>query len=302
MKGDCHIAPRQTLGFTLIEIMAAVFLTSIVMALAISFQVSLGRGTSAARERLRYQRQAVTLLDRVARDLAGAYFIARADQTEATDHPWIFLADDLTGDGSSSAKSNAVKFVTRNYQPQSLEEHASELAVTSYFLAKNEDDPGYRLLLWRKPRVPLVYDPEYPSPDDPLSEIVGENLASFELSFIDMNGGESNTWDSTQREGFDSIPLAVRIEIAMIDPNADPDDLSAEIEPDDLEYSDSPDEDGDRLFSKTVILPVRPLDWLVLEEETYKAANDAGELPDDDESEDDSSHGNSDTEPEPPEL
>jgi type II secretory pathway component PulJ len=277
---------RRSGGFTLIEILAASMLTAIVMGVAVSFQVSLGRATAAARETLRYKRHAVTLLDRIGRDLAGAYFIARPDNLDPLNHPWIFVASDLSGDGSFTNKSNAVKFVTRNYQPQGLEEHASDIAVMSYFLDKVEGEPGYQLLRWRKARMPQLYDPEYPSPDDPLCEVVGENIRSFQMSFIDMTGGEAMSWDSAEREGFDSIPLAVKIEIAMLDPNAETLEDDLEFDSEDYEDLDSDIEpfSGEReegVFSKTVILPVRPLDWLILEQETYKAADDAGQIEDD---------------------
>ncbi len=291
-------------GFTLIEVMAAVLLTSIVISVAVAFQVNLGSATRTARERLRTQRHAVALLDRVARDLAGTYFIAPSETDAAGTHPWIFLSRPSLSEGE---KSDAVKFVTRNYQPVNLDGHASDLAVVAYYLNPAEDEPGHQLMRWRNIRMPEVYDPTFPEADDPNAEVIGENLSSFAVSFIDAKGTEVSTWSSAGKGDLAALPAAVKLEIAMIDPErTDPDDDTSQ-RADDYEEEDEEDEEDEGesfdvdTFSKVVVLPLRPLDWSFLESQVRAGAEEEVTDSEDDEgdgSEDDDSNEDFDLEPE----
>lgn len=262
-----HLAPRTVRGFTMIEVLAAVLLTSIVISVAVSFQLNLGTTTAIARERLRTQRHAVALLDRISRDLAGAYFIAATDSAARKTNPWIFLSDrHFSEDGNA----DAIKFITRNYRPQDLDGHNSDLAVVAYYLNPMEDSRGYELMRWRKPHMPQAYDPTFPELDDPDADVVGENLAYFGLSMIDVTGAEVPEWNSSLKQGRAALPIGVTIEIAMLDPreiDADPDaDEDDDFDPDDE------NELGANIYSKTVVLPLRPLDWAFLESEARAGA------------------------------
>ena len=297
-------AKSSRVGFTLIEVMAAVVLSAIVMSIAVSFQINLGSAMDAARERLRTQRQAVALLDRLARDLASTYFIAPSERVKAGVNPWVFV----TGrDFAADDKSDKIKFITRNYQPQNLDRHASDLAVVAYYLTEELDRPGYRLMRWRDTHMPEAYDPSFPAEDSPQSDIIGENLASFTLSLIDSGGAEVPDWNAMRKRGAKSLPVAVKIEISMlnqneIDPNYDPDAFEDEVDDfEDLEIDDERDSDR-KIYSKLVILPLRPLDWSFLESQTRtaltrNAALDASDEDDEDsDDEDDEDSDDSDDE------
>ena len=142
---------RRRAGFTLIEVLGAVLLSAIVITIVLSFQINLGSAMQNSRERLREQRQAVALLDRVARDLLGSYFIAPSQlQATTQQSPWIFLTvQDFLEEQNDPKSSNAIKFITRNYVPASFEGHSSDLAVVAYYIEPQEDRPGYKLMRWR---------------------------------------------------------------------------------------------------------------------------------------------------------
>jgi prepilin-type N-terminal cleavage/methylation domain-containing protein len=272
-------------GFSLIEVMAAVLLTSIVIGVALSFQINLGSATERARERLRTQRQALALLDRISHDISGAYFIAPSKNTKPEASPWVFVT---AREFSDEGKADAIKFITRNYEPIGLDTHSSDLAVVAYYLNQVEDRPGYQLLRWRKTHMPTVFDPSFPAVDDPHADIIGEDIATFEISMVNNNGAEMESWNSGGLPGNQALPRAVKIEISMIDANAanreeatdDFDDAR-----DDFNEDGSLDEDvaveaghGDK-FSKLVIIPLRPLDWTFLEAQAR--VEDGADLDDD---------------------
>jgi hypothetical protein len=259
----------------MIEVMASVLLTSIVISVAVAFQINLGTMTTIARERLRTQRQAVALLDRISRDLAGVYFIAAADRATGRANPWIFLSERHFNE---EGESDAVKFITRNYQTQDLDGHHSDLAVVAYYLNPVEDSPGYQLMRWRKAHLPQKHDSSFPDLNDPDADVIGENLASFALTMIDQTGGELPVWDSRRFLGRAALPIGVKITISMLDASelsADPD---AEDDEDEFDFADE-DETPANTYSKTVLLPLRPLDWTFLESEARAgAATDAVSL------------------------
>ena len=63
---------RAHAGFTLIELMAAVLLTTMVITTAVVFYLQLSEATRVAIRHVREGRRAIALLDRVARDLEFA--------------------------------------------------------------------------------------------------------------------------------------------------------------------------------------------------------------------------------------
>lgn len=283
-------ARRPLNGFTMIEVMGAILLTSIVISIAVAFQINLGSATEHARERLRSQRQAVALLDRMTRDIAGAYFIApRVVEGTASETPWIFLTvQDFLDEGLEPDSSNAIKFMTRNYSPQALDGHSSDLASVAYYVEAQEDRPGYQLMRWRSTHMPQGYDPSFPERDDPDADIMGEDIASFKITVINQTGTEDPVWSSIRKGGRLALPIGVKLELSMlteaeitegkIDEDLDPEDTES-----DIDEGDHADER--KKFAKTVMLPLRPLDWTFLEEIASTA--DTPEDPDNDGSEDD---------------
>lgn len=273
---------RRARGFTMIEVLAAVLLTSIVISVAVAFQINLGSSMKLSRERLRTERQAVALLDRISRDLMGAYFIQpKEGAAQSPQRPWIFLT--AREYAAEEAPSDRLKFITRNYQSQGLDEHSSDLATIAYFLYPMEDLPAYELLRWRSTRLPVGYDPTFPAIDDPDTLVMGEGIASFGFTMVDHAGGEVTEWDSLRAGARQGLPFGVRIEIAMQDPEVleearyndfDGAEFDAEFE---VELGEEPEESGLKTFSKLVVLPLRPLDWSFLEAEVDAAAGGVAE-------------------------
>jgi prepilin-type N-terminal cleavage/methylation domain-containing protein len=80
-------------GFTLIEVLAVVFLTAILFGAAVNYYVELSTRSNHAAETTRQWRHATALLDRVAADLERAYLVRKPEERDPLDHPWLFLAE-----------------------------------------------------------------------------------------------------------------------------------------------------------------------------------------------------------------
>jgi type II secretory pathway component PulJ len=80
-------------AFTLLEVLAVVLLTALVLGVALNFTVDLSRASTRATEGTRSFRRALAVLDHVARDLERTVLLQKADETDPLDHPWVFLAE-----------------------------------------------------------------------------------------------------------------------------------------------------------------------------------------------------------------
>ena len=231
------MTPRtRRAGFSLLEVLAVVLLTSIVIGVALNHYVNLSRAGQRATEHTRDIRRAMAVLDRVARDFESTVLVAKEPEMDPLDHPWIFLGESRRSD----AGADHLKFVTRGHQPRRTAAHESDLEVVAYSLRQAEAG-DFELMRWSSPRLPESLDREIPSDESQGAVLLAGDVASFGVQFIDELGGQTSSWDSSQLSDSSELPLAVEIQVALVDPEGDPD---AEPHP----------------YSRRVVLPVRPLE------------------------------------------
>jgi type II secretory pathway pseudopilin PulG len=277
-------------GFTLIEVLGVILLMTIVIGVALDFYVDLSNATTRATDGTRKVRRATAVIDRIARDLEGATLVQKPGGRDRFDHPWVFVGESrYTLHGADH-----VKFITGSFTPKRSDDHESNVAVVAYTLEREEDD---RLSLRRytSPRLPEGLDTDFPFPEDSL--LLASDVRHFGVRFRDDEGEWHDEWDSSQIVRADQLPAAVEIGLALYDPFADRDEL------DELDF-EAVDEFGDEvastpeLFTRTVALPVRPIDLAMLldPEGPYgtKQNDGSGDDGDGDGEEDDSDTSNDD--------
>jgi prepilin-type N-terminal cleavage/methylation domain-containing protein len=224
-------------GFTLIEVMAVVFLTSVVMAFVLNFYVELSRSTERAAALTRDIRRATTILDRVARDVEGTALLMKEPEQDPLSHPWLFLAESR----GSELGADHVKFDTFSHQMRGTSRHETDLAVVAY-LTRDSLDHGVELLRWSSPQLPEGLDRDFPLAEDEDVLLLADGLADFGMRFLREDGQTTDTWDSSTLVESSQLPLAVEIEVAL------PNDEGV-LGPDPVAH-----------FSRTVLLPMRPID------------------------------------------
>ncbi len=243
--------PRRS-GFTLIEVLAAVFLTAVVMTVAIAFFVTLSDSTDAAARKARQGRLALAVVDRIARDLEGAYLLTAPRGVDPLFHPWIFIAQNEEGESAS----DRVQFVTRSHRPRNPLGHGSDLAVITYLLHPADDALGFELLRAVRPGVPDEAEHDFLPAGDELFMVVAEHIDHFGLRFMSEDFEWHDEWDSSQLEQAGELPRAAEIEVAFLDVN-----------PDDLEAADglgglglSEGEGETTRYTRRVALPMQAID------------------------------------------
>ena len=238
-------------GFTLIEVLGAVFLTGVVLAVAVSLQVNLSEQSERAIEVMRVDLTASAVLDRVARDVSGASLLVRpSEETDPNLHPWFFTASSRNAFGGS----DAVKFISRNQRPSVSSSHISELAQIAYFTT-TEEDGSVTLWRWSSPNLPPDYQSGFPGPDDPNSFIVAEGLGAVTFRFRSEEGNWVDEWDSKQLIQSDQLPTVVEITV----------------EPEALDSGQTELALDPRTYIRQVILQQRPLNLTEMVEEKVQA-------------------------------
>lgn len=247
---------RRPNAFTLIEMLAVLFLTAIVMGVALNFFVDLSDQSARATETTRDVRRATSLLDRVAHDFERTILVSKPAETDPLAHPWLFLAESRLVDGGA----DRVKFVTRRSPEGRFDAPRSDIAVISYTLKSREDGESFDLVRSVAP-LPEQLDRDFPLDGDEDGITLAENIESFRLRFLAEGGEWLNEWDSSQLLDSSELPIAVEIDVTLADDLADPDELDPLAEP--------------NSYKRRVILPLRPFDLAALFDPTAGGEEDA---------------------------
>ena len=218
-------------AFTLLEVMAVVLiLGGLFVVMASVFSGIAGVTTTADHSVV--TRRGLLLLDRVADDLAGATLMEKPEEVDPLEHPWLFYAESRGGRGGA----NRLKFDSRSARPAG--EHASDLGVVAYWTEPGDAD-DLRLVRWTSPALPEGLDRDFPRSGDDAARVLARGVRRFAVSFVDDEGRLAQSWDSSTLERSSQLPIAAEITLALVDPSA---------------------EEGEREFTRRVVLPIRPID------------------------------------------
>jgi len=222
---------RPARAFTLLEVMAVVLILGGLFVVMANVFSGIADVTTTADHSV-VTRRGLLLLDRVADDLAGATLIEKPEEVDPLEHPWLFLAESRGGrDGA-----NRLKFDSRSAHPAG--EHASDLGVVAYWTELGDGD-DLQLVRWTSPALPEGLDREFPRRGDDAAQVLARGVTRFAVSFVDEEGELALSWDSSTLERSSQLPIAAEITLALADPSA---------------------AEGEREFSRRVVLPIRPID------------------------------------------
>jgi prepilin-type N-terminal cleavage/methylation domain-containing protein len=224
---------RRRAGFTLLEVIAVVLLTGILITFTTNFYLDLSAQSRAAVERARTTRRAVVLLDRVARDLESALLVRKPEALDPLLHPWLFLAE--ADDPELGAQR--LKFSSRGHRPRGPQAAESDVEMVAWMLVRGERD-DLELRRWSSPHLPPGRDLEFPPLED--SDLVSGGIAEFGVFLVGEDGERVARWDSSLMTESSELPLTAEIQVSLF-----------------------VDEESDGVagpYVRRVALPLRPLD------------------------------------------
>lgn len=233
-------------GFTLLEMLAVVLLTGVVLTAVVNFYINLTRANRAALELVRGDRRTIAILDRVARDLEGAVLLKKPPELDPIGHPWLFLAE-----GEDELGATRLKLASRSRLPRASALRESDFEVVAYWLDEREDG-SLDLVRWSHPHLPEGLDRSFPPADDPAAAVLAHGVAHFGVRLQAESGDWVGSWDSSQIVESSELPIAAEVSLVLLPETGD----GELVEPDPLAAPEEPLE----VAVRRVLLPVRPLD------------------------------------------
>jgi prepilin-type N-terminal cleavage/methylation domain-containing protein len=191
-------------GFTLVEILIAIFILGLVMATVyVSYSGILKTAHQMEEERNIYK-MARTSMDRMITDLSSLQPSAGTFDLRAEKKKF------------DNREFHSISFWSASHLAFGQSQEEGCPAAISYYV--QEDDDGKSFSLWRadvygsKPDKTKIANGGF---------IICKNVDTFKLTFYDSAGLETDLWDSSSKEGNQSgkVPAAVKIELFLVNSN-----------------------------------------------------------------------------------
>jgi len=200
---------RHQSGFTLLEILIAVFIFGVVLSTIYSSYV----GTSRIVNETEYQADIYSMaritLDRMHEDLESLYIPqnpkpAESDEDKVTGADFVGVDTEIDGRDADS-----LRFPSRAHIVFSEEDRPSGTAEIEYYVEQNEEEGCF-----------VLYRSDTPEMEEPPSKGTGglvlcEKLLSIDFTYYDAEGEEYDKWDSTAEAFEGKIPSMISITLEL---------------------------------------------------------------------------------------
>jgi general secretion pathway protein J len=193
-------------GMTMIEVVVAIGVLAMVAVLIHGVINSLSHGKEAEAERADRVHQGREALQRIVRDLSGAYLSMHVPLNVA-------LRTELTSfTGRSSSQYARLDFTAFAHRRTERDSHESDQAEVGYF-ASQDPDVSDKWDLVRREQTPIDLEPLKGG----VREVIVEDIQEFTLRYLDpMTGQWLETWDSVQTTGQPNrLPLEVKVHLVL---------------------------------------------------------------------------------------
>ena len=190
----------------MIEVMVAVAILAGIAVLIHGVMLSLSRGRRGEAERGERVHQGREAMQRIVRDLSGAFLSMHAPANVA------LLTERTAFVGRSAAPYDRLDFTAFAHLRTERDSHDSDQAEVGYFVTRDPDNAD-KMDLVRREQTPIDYDPLKGG----IVNVVAEDVLKFDVRFLDpMTSQWVDTWDSTQVTGQPNrLPLEVEITIVL---------------------------------------------------------------------------------------
>jgi type II secretion system protein J len=194
----------QSCGFTLVEILIAIFILAVVMATVYVSYSDVLKTTHQVEEEGDIYKMARTAMDRIIKDVSSL---------QASAGSFDLRTEKKT---LSSREFHSIFFWSASHLVFSDQEEEGRPASIGYYVRENDDHQGFSL--WRT-------DVSGAKPDKGKNTdggfIICRNVNAFRLTFYDAGGRETDSWDTSSAGGnqTNKLPAAVKIELFLVNAN-----------------------------------------------------------------------------------
>ena len=205
------LSGENRFGFTLVEILLALFIFAIVLSLIYTSYTGTFRIIDETEYRADVYRMARIALERMHEDLASTY--APQDPESAESDEENGEAVEFVGQEAeiSGRRADSLRFTSRAHLVFSEEEQPSGTAEIDYYIEEGDEEEGFVLFRKDTPGVGRASDEEIGG------LVLCEKLHSVSFTYYDAEGEAYDNWDSTGEEFNNSVPLMVSITLEFAD-------------------------------------------------------------------------------------
>ncbi|MBW1828157.1 MAG: type II secretion system protein [Deltaproteobacteria bacterium] len=198
-------------GFTLLEILIAMFILGIVLSTIFTIFTGTIKNITYAESQADIYQMARVALQRIQEDLECS-LILKEDETLGDEKdssiPGSFAGKNETIDDKDA---DTLSFHSSKHLSMDDEDKDPGLARITFYVKENEDEEG--LDLYRTD----VSEREQAPEEKTGGLILCEGLHSVNLMYYNSNGDEYESWDSSEEEFKDKLPAMVSIQLKFLD-------------------------------------------------------------------------------------
>ncbi|HEY3818331.1 MAG TPA: type II secretion system protein GspJ [Polyangiaceae bacterium] len=193
-------------GMTMIEIMVAIGILTMVAVLIHGVIDSLSRGRKGEGMRAERAHEGREAMQRMVRDLSGAYLSMHVPSVPA------LMTERTAFVGKSSPPYDRLDFTSFAHLRTERDSHESDQAEVGYFVVKDPEVPE-KMDLVRREQTPIDYEPLKGG----IVNVVAEDVEKFDVRFLDPTTSQwIETWDSQQITGQPNrLPFEVDITLVL---------------------------------------------------------------------------------------
>ena len=194
---------KKNAGFTLLEILIALSIMSMVITIVFGAYASTFRIIEGAQDQSDAYQMARITLSRIQEDLECSVI------SKDSDVSFGFMGNNEQMDGR---EADTLSFLSSKHLVLDDDDHYAGNTRISFYVMKNEEEE----------KGLVLYRSDTPTTESPPDEKTGglilcEKLHAFSLAYFDADGEELETWDSQDGEQKDKLPAMVTIRLDFLD-------------------------------------------------------------------------------------
>ena len=214
-QAQIFLVPDNLSGFTLMEILIAMFILSVVIT---TIYVSL-TGTLRIVHETEYQaetyRMARIALERMSEDLSSVYFPQQGESSESGEEEdnvslFKFMGEEEEIDGN---RGDTLRFTSLAHLDFSEAGQSGDVSEIGYYVEEAGEE-GEGLVLFRSDDVRLGFRVPGEDPDE--GQVVCDRLQSVSFTYYDSEGEAYDVWDSASGDFESPIPGKVSILLEFV--------------------------------------------------------------------------------------